>query len=238
MARKWEITQSQYAWNFEQCEEIVLIAGYEEIRSFIPPGETWAEEFENHFFQHGNGVAFRYVDEINAVRRRRVVPRLEYRETDVFEYGRSTNKFMKSEYRRRMREELNAASVDVRLRMVTQALEDMAGLLPPHITYEDYKNNKRRFSSESDLSREEVGRRLRARQQSDAPVPRPLPSLPPDKVLTMLKYATNPDLRSKIIDNLSADDALAAVGQIEDADLRDALILHSLTQWQGGTRTN
>jgi len=54
----------------------------------------------------------------------------------------------------------------------------------------------------------------------------------------MLKYATNPDLRSKIIDNLSADDALAAVGQIEDADLRDALILHSLTQWRGSARTD
>jgi hypothetical protein len=54
----------------------------------------------------------------------------------------------------------------------------------------------------------------------------------------MLKYATSPELRSKIIDNLSADDALAAVGEIDDADLRDALILHSLTQWQGGSRTN
>jgi hypothetical protein len=236
MARKWEISLNQYAWNFERCEELVLIAGYEEIKAFIPPGLTWPEEFENHFYQHGNGVAFRFIDEINSVRRRRVMPRLEFKETDVLEYGRSTNKLMKSEHRRRVREEVNAASFDVRLRMVTQASEEMKGLLPPHITYEEYKSNRRRFQNESDLSREEVGRRVRARQLSDAPAPRPQPSLNPDKALTMLKYASSPELRSKIIDSLSPDDALAAVGQVEDAELRDALILHSFTKWQGGSR--
>jgi hypothetical protein len=35
--------------------EEVLIAGYEEIRRFIPPDQRWMVDFENHFFDHGNG---------------------------------------------------------------------------------------------------------------------------------------------------------------------------------------
>jgi hypothetical protein len=227
MARKWEIAPGQYAWNFEECEEYVLIAGYEEIKPYIPPDQTWVVEFENHFYQHGNGVAFRFIDEINAVRRRQVLPKLEFRETDVYDYGRSTNKLMKSERRQRAREEVTAASVDVRMRMVDQAAAEVTRLPPPHIPYEQYKANKRRFAEESDLSREEVGRRVRAHQQTVAPVARL--QLPLDKAVKMLTFARDPGLRSDIIDRLSGDDALAAAEQIEDADLRDALVRRSLS---------
>ena len=34
MARKWEIAPNQPAWNFEECEETVFIAGYE----LVSPG--------------------------------------------------------------------------------------------------------------------------------------------------------------------------------------------------------
>jgi hypothetical protein len=227
MARKWEIAPGQYAWNFEECEEFVLIAGYEDIKPYIPPDQTWVAEFENHFYQHGNGVAFRFVDEINAVRRRQVLPKLEFRETDVYDYGRSTNKLMKSEHRQRAREEVTTAGIDIRLRLVDQAAAEVTRLPPPHIPYEQYKANKRRFAEESDLSREEVGRRVRAHQQSAAPVARLQLTL--DKAVKMLTFARDPGLRSDIIDRLSGDDALAAAEQIEDADLRDALVRRSLT---------
>ncbi|HVC59478.1 MAG TPA: hypothetical protein VND19_03805 [Acetobacteraceae bacterium] len=226
MARKWEITSGQFAWNFEECEELVLIAGYEEIKPYIPPDQAWFVEFENHFYQHGNGVAFRFIDEVNAVRRRQVLEKLEFRETDVYDYGRSTNKLMKSERRQRVREEVATASVDVRLRMVAHAAAEMTRLPQPHIPYEQYKANKRRYADESDLSREEVGRRVRAHQQSAAPVARL--QLSPDKAVKMLMFARDPGLRSEIIDRLSGDDALAAAEQIEDADLRDALVRRSL----------
>jgi hypothetical protein len=229
MARKWEIAPGQYAWNFEECEELILVAGYEEIKPYIPPDQTWAVEFENHFYQHGNGVAFRFVDEINAVRRRQILPKLEFCETDVYDYGRSTNKLMKSERRRRVREEIATVSVDVRLRMVAHAAADVTRLPPPHIPYEQYKANRRRYSDESDLSRAEVGRRVRAHQQSATPVAKPQLSLDLDKAMKMLTFARDPGLRSEIIDRLSGDDALAAAEQVEDADLRDALIRRSLT---------
>jgi hypothetical protein len=226
MARKWEISPGQYAWNFEECEELVLVGGYEEIKPYIPPDQTWAVEFENHFYQHGNGVAFRFVDEINAVRRRQILPKLEFHETDVYDYGRSSNKLMKSERRQRVREEVTTASVDVRMRTIAHAEAEMARLPPPHIPYEQYKATKRRHLDESDLSREEVGRRVRAHQQSATPVGRLQLTL--DKAVKMLTFARDPGLRSEIIDKLSGDDALAAAEQIEDADLRDALVRRSL----------
>jgi hypothetical protein len=130
VARKWEITNGVFAWNMEQCEELVLIAGYEEVKPNITPGSKWADEFENHFYQHGNGIAFSYIDEINAVRRRLVLPRLDYKETDVLEYGRSSNKLLKSETRRRVREEIMSASLENRQKMVARALAETQALLP------------------------------------------------------------------------------------------------------------
>lgn len=62
MARKWEITNGVYAWNMEKCEELLLIASYEEIKPFVTPAMTWAAEFENHFYQHGNGTAVSSLD--------------------------------------------------------------------------------------------------------------------------------------------------------------------------------
>jgi hypothetical protein len=111
--------------------------------------------------------------------------------------------------------------------LVDQAAAEVTRLPPPHTPYEQYKANKRRFAEESDLSREEVGRRVRAHQQSAAPVARLQLTL--DKAVKMLTFARDPGLRSDIIDRLSGDDALAAAEQIEDADLRDALVRRSLT---------
>ena len=226
MARKWEITTNQFAWNFEECEETVLIAAYEEIKGQIPSGQAWAVEFENHFYQHGNGVAYRYIDEINAVRRRAVLSKIEFQETDVYEYGRSSNKLMKSERRQRVRDELAAMPTDQRARLLEHARAEVARLPPPHIPYEVYKANKKRLAEEADASREEVGRRMRA-FQTDAG--RPKVNLDVEKALKMLSLVSDPNLRLEIIDRLSSDDALEAASRVEDAELRDALVRHSLT---------
>lgn len=227
MARKWEITTNQFAWNFEECEETVLIAAYEEVKGLIPPGQIWQIEFENHFYQHGNGVAFRYVDEINAVRRRAVLPKIEFQETDVYEYGRSTNKLMKSERRQRVRDDLAAQPTDQRLRTIEHARAEVSRLPPPHIPYEQYKANKRRLQEEGDSSREEVGRRVRAFQQSE--VVRPKPSLDVERAVKMLGLVSDPALRLEIIDKLSSDDALEVAERVDDTEMRDALVRHSLT---------
>ena len=62
MARKFEYKPGGFAWNPEKCEEIVVIAGYDEIARYVPPDQVWKVEFENHFFGHGNGLAFDHLD--------------------------------------------------------------------------------------------------------------------------------------------------------------------------------
>src|SRR6516162_1576070 len=138
MAQKFDI-RGGYAWNVEQCEELLLIAGYEEIYRYIPADQTWKYEFETHFFEIGDGVAAEFVDAINAVRKRCELEVIVIRETNLYEYGRSPDKRIKSTNRRRIREELTDASVDERQRRIEGAKVEEQRLPPPHRTYEEHK---------------------------------------------------------------------------------------------------
>src|ERR1700686_287569 len=109
MARKYEYSPGRYAWNPEKCEEVVLIAGYEEVARFVRPDETWTAEFEHHFFDHGNGIAVEYLDHINAVRKRRGLAPIMLKETDIYDYARSYDKQLKATHRQRLRDELRGA---------------------------------------------------------------------------------------------------------------------------------
>jgi len=95
MAQKFEFSGG-YAWNVEQCEELLLIAGYEEIYRYIPADQPWKHEFETHFFEIGDGVAAEFVEAINAVRKRCELEVIVIRETNLYEYGRSPDKRIKS----------------------------------------------------------------------------------------------------------------------------------------------
>ena len=228
MGRMWELKPDHYAWNLERCEELLLIAGYEEIKPFILNTESWIADFENHFYQHGNGVAFYFVDYINAARRRKNLPKMVFLETDVVEYGRSSDKMMKSEHRQRVRDELAAASTDDRIRRVTRAMEESSLLRPPHIPFAEYKERQSRFEEDNFKSREDARKRISSAAPAPTPAPsRSLPCLQPDKAVTMLSYAS-PKLWPDVIKRLTGDDALVLVPQIENAELRDALILHAL----------
>jgi hypothetical protein len=230
MARKWEISEGKPAWNFEECEEVYFIAGYEEIKPYIPPNAPWMAEFETHYYSHGNGVAFSYIDEINSVRRRRNLPTIDIQETDVLDYGRSTNKLMKSQFRKRTREEYNSASVHIRQRMVDGALLKIATLQPPHLRFEEWKARNKSHTLDSELSRVEVARRVAAATVTPAAPPK-ASSLPLPKALIMLKYASTSELQSNIIAKLTADDALEAAGHVPDQTLKDMLIQHSLSHF-------
>lgn len=227
MARKYEYMAGRFAWNLEQCEEEVLIAAYDEICRFVPAGQMWKAEFENHFFDHGNGVAFDFLDAINAVRRRRGLNVVMIRETDVFDYARTPDKLLRSNHRRRVREELANASMDVRLRRVERAKAEAERLPAPHLTYEDWKARREASNVESVLSFEEITKRLLAKQAASAAATTPKPTLRPDRAARMLTLAS-PVIRSEIITKLSAEDALDVAEKIDDVELRDALVKHSL----------
>lgn len=216
-----------FAWNMERCEEILLIAAYEEIKPFIPAGEDWAASFENHFYQHGNAVAFYFIDDINAARRRKNLAKLDYKETDVLDYGRSPDKMMKSEFRQRSRREWEAWSTDERIRQVHRAVLEIAELRPPHIPFVEYKARQARVDAENAKSREDL-RKMRALEMAAQPAAtQAAPTLAAQKAATMLRHASA-KLWPDIIARLSGDDALLLVEEIDNSEVRDALILHAL----------
>ena len=125
------------------------------------------------------------------------------RETDVYDYGRSQDRRFKADHRRRIREELKDASADERQRRIEGAKVEEQRLPPPHRTYEEHKAWKQ--------------------QQQEAQAASRAPRL-----VKMLSLTTSPSIRGDIIQNLSADEALEVAEKIEDTELRDALIKHSL----------
>jgi hypothetical protein len=226
MARKFEYATGHYAWNLETCEEEILIAAYGEICQFISDDQTWKAEFENHFFDHGNGLAVGHLDSINAVRRRRVLDIIVIRETDIYDYARSRDKLLKSNQRRRIREELKAASVHVRQHRIEAAMAEEQKLLPPHMTFDEYKA-QRPLKKTSTLTYEEVTKRVLAHQAASVVQSR-TKTLSPDLAAKMLPLAS-PNIWDEIIRKLSFEDALEVAEKITDSQLRDALVRHSLS---------
>jgi hypothetical protein len=234
MARKWEIKPNVFAWNLEICEEIVLIDAYIDASQYIAATETWKHDFENHFFVHGNGIANEYIDHINSVRRRRAQAPIKFIETDLLDYGRSTDKLMKSENRKRAFDELKSASTDERLRRVSRAKAEVELLPPPHQTYEQYKERRNTWVRENSESWEQA-RRRKAVETANAPPTAPPPlipkSLPAQKAIALLKHATSEAVIDRIIEKLSPDDVLSILPEIENKEIADRLILHSLAEY-------
>jgi hypothetical protein len=230
MARKYEIGLGRYAWNLEQCEEEILIAAYDEIYRFIPPQATWKDSFENHFFDHGNGISFEFIDRINAVRRRRGFEEIAFRETDIFDYGRSLDKASKANRRRQVREELKIMSEEAWQRRIEHARAEAESLPSPHMTCEQFKARREERKAGSSLTIQEmVNRAVASQAASNAPIQSPpnRQTLPPERAAKMLALAS-PSIRGEIIQNLSAEDALVVAEKIEDTELRDALVRHCL----------
>ena len=226
MARKFEYGPGRYAWNLETCEEEILIAGYQEIYQYIPSDQTWKTLFENRFFDHGNGLSAEFLTAINTVRRRRALELITIRETDVYDYGRSSNKHLKATQRRQVREELSDLGDQPRRHRLEQAHAEAAALPPPHRTYEEFKARQAQHQAGALLSLQEVTKRALAHQASNLPTS-PAKSLSPDRAARMLALAS-PTMWCDIIPKLSADDALQVAETIENPELRDALVKHSL----------
>jgi len=226
MARKFEIGPNYYAWHLEQCEEVAFTDFYLKVAPFIPPTETWKVELENHFYYHGNGLAQVYIDRLNAIARKHSIERFDLQETDISDYGRTNNKLYRAETRSRIRTEIQEATTDERTTRVTRAKAEMQALPPPHFTFEQFKARRDQYSSASKLSREEVSKRLVASQVAMVP-PKPK-TLPQSSAIKMLKHAS-PAMWPVVIGKLSPDDALDILDEIQDQEVRDKLIEHSLS---------
>ena len=226
MARKFEYRPEHYAWHLEKCEEELFILAYEEICRFIPADQKWKTLFEINFFDQGWGLSFEDLESINSVRRRRGLLDVVVRETGVYEYGRTPDKQMKSNQRRQVREDLKDLSDEMRQYRFEFALAEEAMLPAPYQTYEEYRARQSQQREAGSLTMEEVTKRVLAQQ--NIRLGRPVAGLlSPARAARMLAIVS-PTLWSEIIPKLSADDALQVAESVNEPELRDALVKHSL----------
>jgi hypothetical protein len=139
MARKYEYSPGCYAWNPEQCEEVIFITGLGEVSGFIPPDQEWRWTLEYYFFNRGEGLDFGLVDKVNAVRKRRGLDPIEIRETEIGHYVRCEDKPTKSQRRHQIREELTNASDEIIAERRNRARADEKLLQPPHYTFDEWQ---------------------------------------------------------------------------------------------------
>jgi hypothetical protein len=227
MARMFECCPSRYAWNLEKCEEEILIAGYDEILRFVSADQTWKAEFEYHFFDRGNGLAFESLDAINGVRRRRGLDEIVIRETMIYDYARSTDRPLRAHHRRELREDLKSASADVRHHRLGHAKAESERLPLPRTTFEEWKE-RQQDDARSGLTYQEIANRLAVQKSVRAFPPPSRPTLQPDLAARMLTLAS-PSIWGEIIPKLSAEGALEVAEKIADVELRDALVKQSLS---------
>jgi hypothetical protein len=227
VARRYEFIPGQFAWSFEKCEEEILIGAYDDVSKYVSPEQSWKLRFENHFFDHGNGIAVDLIDHINSARRRRILPPVEIRETDVFVYGRMRDKLFKSTHRLRVWDELRKLSIEARDRRIEFAKEEERRLPAPHFTYEKFKRRRQQHRVENRLTPVEIAKREHVLQAAQAARAGGSGKLTVERATRLLTLAS-PNMWAEIIRRLSSEDALDVAEKITDAKLRDALVGRSL----------
>jgi len=227
MARKFETRPGKYAWNPERCEEILIIAAYNEITGFLTPQERWLErDFEYHFYQTGAGIGLHLLTGINKVRKRRNLQPIVLRERACSDYARMNHGRGRGRLRQAHRDELDEAGAEGCATIVANARLEADRLPEPHFYVDEYKVRREIIESSNRASRDEVVRRLAAttaQQQKAIAVDRLA------RVKAMLSLASDAELRREIVAALPPDEALELAGSVDNAEIRDVLIRHSLS---------
>jgi uncharacterized membrane protein YccC len=208
-----------------KAEEVIFVDGYDEVSSYIPPGETANVEFENRYFNCGISVSQADLDRINAHRKRRGLPLIAFAETEIDDYARLYDKAEKAEHRRRLREELQTLAPEARQKLVDAATAEVSQQPPPHATFEEWRERRERRSEENRRSQEDVAKRVALAKQAEQAAKT---ATKVTRHLDMLRLTDDPELADEIVAHLSADEALIAAKQINEPRLRVALIRRAL----------
>ena len=231
MARKYEFKSNQHAWIMERCEDRMLIAVFQDIEARVAPDQTWKRDFTDHFYLHGNPISGDYFAAINSVRRRLILPSLDLQETNIYDYGRLSDRARKAELRRQMRDEYVDSDTASRLWWRQDAEEQIAALPQPHYTLEEWKHERRRRFGGAPLTESEIVKRVEAVAQSRVQVPVPMPD-DKGRAIRQLKLvqtlADNDALVLEVLSKIKPNDALDIAPEFDDPGIRTALIRHSL----------
>ena len=224
MARLAELAGNRLIWNLEQCEETAVAGAFVIISGRTT--EEWTHAFSSKFFGQGLALSSHHYQALNRCLKRCGMDTLDIREADPSDYTRDFSDYdAKVAFRENQRHLFTLASPHDRLLMLNKAIDEMATLLPPHHTWEEYKQIYRK----SNLRQTERLRRLAALENAnkDSRMDRApsKPSLTYDQAALLLRSTGNPELISRIIGRLDTDVHMQIVAA-EDVpqEIRDLVI--------------
>jgi hypothetical protein len=228
MARYFEIGSNRLAYNMERCEEVVLIDAYLKVRDRLQATSQTRNDFDYYFFSQGQGIAAAVIDGLNLELRRAGFPALEFPETTVYDYGRTSDRTWKAQQRAKIKAELETINTADRERIVASALAEKQALPAPHRTWEEYKEDRERDAEELRQARE-AAQRDAMRQRLVTPMTPPKP-LQAEIAAKLLAATADEELHDEIIARVPGETTLALIELVDDQALRDKLIRRALTQ--------
>lgn len=121
MGYKYDFRPGCSAWNLEQPEEEIFIAGYVKCRNSCLLTTNQQRRLEYYFFERGKGLSCKDLNEVNAILKRLGLEQVVFRETDPGDYALSRDELMKSQRRSQILEEFTDASPEVLAERLAQA---------------------------------------------------------------------------------------------------------------------
>jgi len=241
-------------YGMEACEERLLIAVFLKIEPRIRADVAWPEDFRDRFYTAGQGVSDQHIRLINGELRRQHFDELPpVRETQMFHYGKETDRSWKAQKRCELRDEYIKLDTADQVKWVETALKEVVAQPPPHYTHDEYLARQEEFKdARNGLSPNEKQRREDAVANAANAAPKDtgmeevatetqlvvLPNPQPTDIsrtirqlkLAATKLANKTETVSRIIDRLTPDDALtvAEADEMTDEAIIDLLLNRSM----------
>jgi hypothetical protein len=224
-----EIAGKRLIWNLEKCEEIAISGAFVIVSARL--NEEWTHGFSAKFFGQGLAVSDHYLQTLNKALKRCGMDELDIRESDPSDYARDFSDYdAKISFREEQRHRFTVASAPERMRMLGNAIDAMAQLLPPHLTFAEYKQIYGKPDSPiGKLHHAEQRRRLAALENATKDgqemKPQRKPTLSLEQAITLLKNTTNPALVERIVDRLDTDTHIQLVASDDlSQEMKDLII--------------
>lgn len=212
MARKLELIPGKFQWGTEKCEDVVLIDGYLRAKPYFVPELThFSVDFETNYFANGWPVGWHHMDQVNAVLRRKNLETVEFRETQIWDYGKTRGPD-RAAARRALLAQIEQMGNKERAEFVTKAREQMDCLPEPSVSHEEYKAQKAA----------EAQRPVPPLRRLVAPAAKSALSV--NEAAKLLNATQNPDLLNRVVAKVDDSELLKLIEMIESPVVRDLLI--------------
>lgn len=230
MARKFNSTATHVCWGTNLCEEMFIIASFENIKRYIRPGSAWKSEYEDRFYTKGQAISQTTINFINLELKRQSMKEINLVETDIGEYARENDTSKRAKFRCDMADKYEAMTLRDRNEWYNQAIEAMKAQTPPHYTQAEHafaypeKTTLPVITPPTSIATQ-IAAQVKP-QATAKPTPQDMAG---SKVLKLLKLAKKADTIALLVERLTPDEAMTACesGDFDD-EIMNTLILKAV----------